>query len=51
MGINTHIVYHAHRINKEWGWGLSKKQRVVEVVTVVAIQIQLQEWGWGLSKK
>ena len=49
MGIDTHIVYHAHRINKEWG--LSKKQTVVGVVRVVAIQIQLQGWGWGLSKK
>ena len=51
MGIDTHIVYHAHRINKEWGWGLSEKQTVVGVVRVVAIQIQLQEWGSGLSKE
>ena len=51
MGIDTHIVYHAHRINKEWGWGLSQKQTVVGVVRVVAIQIHLQGWGWGLSKK
>ena len=50
MGIDTHIVYNAHRINKEWGWGLSKKQTVVGVVRVVAIQIQLQRWGWGLFK-
>ena len=21
MGIDNHIVYHAHRINTEWGWG------------------------------
>ena len=45
MGINTHILYHAHRKNTEWGWGLSKKQTVVCVVRVVAIQIQLQGWG------
>ena len=32
MGIDTHIVYHAHKINKEWGWDLSKKQTVVGVV-------------------
>ena len=25
MRINTmHIVFHAHRINPEWGWGLFK---------------------------
>ena len=48
IGINTRIVYHAH--NTEWGWGLFKKQTVVGVVRVVAIQIQLQGWGWGLSK-
>ena len=41
MGIDTHFVYHAHRINKEWGWGLSKKQTVFGVV---AIQIQIQGW-------
>ena len=40
MRIDTHIVYHAHRINTEWGWGLFKKQTVVGVVRVVAIQIQ-----------
>ena len=45
MGIDTHIVYHAHRINTEWGWGLFKKQTVVGVVRVVAIQFQLQGWG------
>ena len=39
MGIDTYIVYHAHRINKEWGWGLSKRQTVVGVVRVVAIKI------------
>ena len=39
MGIDTHIVYHAHRINTEWGWGLFKKQTViVGVVRVVAIR-------------
>ena len=37
MGIDTHIVYHAHRMNTEWGWGLFKKQTVVGVVRVVAI--------------
>jgi len=45
MEIDTHIVYHAHRINTEWGWGLFKKQTVVGVVRVVAIQFQLQGWG------
>ena len=35
MGINTHILYHAHRKNTEWGWGLSKKQTVGGVVTTV----------------
>ena len=50
MRIATHIVYHAHKINAEWGWGLLKKLKVVGVVRVVPIQIQLQEWGWCLSK-
>jgi len=45
MGIDTHIVYRAHRINTEWGRDLFKKQTVVGVVRVVAIQIQLQGWG------
>ena len=35
MGIDTHIVYHAHRMNREWGWGLFKNQTVVGVVRVV----------------
>ena len=42
MGIDIHIVYHVHRMDTEWGWGLFKKQRVVGVVRVVAIQIELQ---------
>ena len=50
MGIDTHIVYHAHRINTEWGWGLLKKQTVVGVVRVVVIQTHIYGWGWGLSK-
>ena len=49
MGIDTHIVYHAHKINTECGLGLSKKKTVVGVVRVVAIQILLQGWGWSLS--
>ena len=48
MGIDTHIVYHAHRINKEWG--LSKKQTVVGVVRVVAIRFSLKGGG-GVSLK
>ena len=51
MRIDTHIVYHAHKINTEWGWGLFKNMKVVGVVRVVAIKIYLQGWGWGLSKK
>ena len=47
MGIDTRIVYHPHRINTEWGLGLFKKQTVVGVERVVAIQIQLQGWGLG----
>ena len=46
MGIDTHIVYHAHRINTEWGWGGdSLKTEGSWVVRVVPIQIQLQGRG------
>ena len=44
MGIDTHIVYHALRINTEWGWGLFKKQ------TVVAIRFN-SKGGGGVSLK
>ena len=50
MGSDTHIVYHANRINKEWGWGLSEKQTVVGVVRVVAIRFNSKGWG-GVSLK
>ena len=50
MGINTHIVYHAYRINTEWGWGLFKKQTVVGVVRVVAIRFN-SKGGGGVSLK
>ena len=50
MGIDTHIVYHAHRINTEWGWGLFKKQTVVGVVRVVAIRFTCKGGG-GVSLK
>ena len=48
LGIDTHIVYHAHRINKEWGWGLSKKQTVVGVVRVVAIRFNFKVYIYRL---
>ena len=48
MGIDTHIVYHAHRIHKEWGWGLSKKTGSSLGSKGSCHQIQLQGWGWGL---
>ena len=52
MGIDTHIVYHAHRIsiNTEWGWGLFKKQTVVGVERVVAIRFNCKGGG-GVSLK
>ena len=50
MGIDTHIVYHVHRINTEWGWGLFKKQTVVGVVRVVAIRFN-SKGGSGVSLK
>ena len=50
MGIDTHIVYHAHRMNREWGWGLFKKQTVVGVVRVVAIRFTCKGGG-GVSLK
>ena len=50
MGIDTHIVYHAHRMNTEWGWGLFKKQTVVGVVRVVAIRFTCKGGG-GVSLK
>ena len=27
MGIHTHIAYHAHRMNTEWGWVSLKNRR------------------------
>ena len=50
MGIDTHIVYHAHRMTPEWGWGLFKKQTVVGVVRVVAIRFTCKGGG-GVSLK
>ena len=50
MGIDTHIVNHAHRINTEWGWGLFEKQAVVGVVRVVAIRFNSKD-GVGVSLK
>ena len=50
MGIETHIVYHAHRMNTELGWGLFKKQTVVGVVRVVAIRFTCKG-GVGVSLK
>ena len=50
MGSDTHIVYHAQRINKEWEWGLSEKQTVVGVVRVVAIRFN-SKGGGGVSLK
>ena len=50
MGIDTYIVYHVHRINKEWGWGLSKTQTVVGLVRVVAIRFN-SKGGGGVSLK
>ena len=50
MGIDTHIVYHAHRMKKEFGWGLFKKQTVVGVVRVVAIRFN-SKGGGGVSLK
>ena len=47
MGNDAHIVYHAHRINTEWGWGLFKK---TDGSWGSCHQIQLQGWGWGLSE-
>jgi len=50
IGIDTHIVYHAHRMNTEWEWGLFKKQTVVGVVRVVAIRFN-SKGGSGVSLK
>ena len=50
MGIDTHIVYHAHRINTEWGWGLFKKTDGSWGSKGSCHQIELQRWGWGLSE-
>ena len=50
MGIDTHIVYHAPRINTEWGWGLFKNQTVVGVVRVFAIRFN-SKGGGGVSRK
>ena len=50
MGIDTHIVYHTHRINTEWGWVSLKKQTVVGVVRVVAIRLN-SKGGGGVSLK
>ena len=50
MEIDTHIVYHAHRMNTERGWGLFKKQTVVGVVRVVTIRFTCKGGG-GVSPK
>ena len=52
MGIDAHIVYHAHRIsiNTEWGWGLFKKTDGSWGSKGSCHQIELQRWGWGLSE-
>ena len=50
MGIDPHIVFHAHRINTESGWGLFKKQTAVGVVMVVAIRFN-SKGGSGVSLK
>ena len=50
MGLDTHIVYHAHRMDTKWGWGLFKIQTVVGVVRVVAIRFN-SKGGGGVSLK